>query len=600
VNVSPANGGTITSPSFGNLVKYPASFTCSNSYVLTAVPNSSANYKFDRWGGSVSGSTNPITVKADAVKSVTAYFVFKTNPVALQGAKSLVDGSKDVLVVDVSSASNFAASHILCAKNYVWNSGSNSFATSITNLGLYKEDDILLYEQNGANIAAAADYLAGQGFESLYYMTDGLDDWIAEGYETFTTAEDAVNCSSLPPLAYAGVDQDVDENQKVTLNGSGPIGASYAWTQVEGSTVSLSNPAAQKPTFTSPDLNGSDGELIFHLTVTDGGKKDTDSVTVNVNWNNAAPNANAGPDQTVTPGTLVSLNGSGSTDDENSIKSYQWTASSGTISPSLLNSTTATPSFTAPATSGWVLYELTVTDNGDLTDTDTVKITVQAAVVDPNNPPEANAGADQTVKEGATVILDSSGSTDTDGTIASRSWTQTGGTPAVTLPNPAAIKPIFTAPDVSASTVLTFTLTVTDDDGAIDMDTVSVTVNDDTTPPPAQNVAPTADAGSAQSVKENKTVTLDGSGSTDSDGTIASYAWTQTDSTGITVVLSNSSAAKPTFTAPDVDAATTLTFALIVTDNQGASSASDTVSVNVTESSGGGGGGGCFINSLVD
>jgi hypothetical protein len=204
------------------------------------------------------------------------------------------------------------------------------------------------------------------------------------------------------------------------------------------------------------------------------------------------------------------------------------------------------------------------------------------------------------VKEGATVILDSTGSTDADGTIASRAWTQTGGTPAVTLSNPAAIKPVFSAPDVSVSTVLTFTLTVTDNDGATDTDIVTVTVNDDSTPPPAQNKAPTADAGPDQSVKEDSTVTLNGTGSTDPDGTITSYAWTQTDSTGITVVLSNSSAAMPTFTAPDVDASTTLIFALIVTDNDGVSSSPDSVSITVTESSGGGGGGGCFINSLAD
>jgi rhodanese-related sulfurtransferase len=489
VDVSPANGGDINVAGQGIPAKYPASWTCSSSYTLTAVPNSSANYRFDRWGGSVSGSTNPITVMADVVKSVTAYFVLKTEAVSLQEAKNLIDVSKDVLVLDVSSTSNFAASHMLCAKNYVWNSGSNSFSTSITNLSPYKEDDILIYEQNGTNTDDTADYLAGQGFTSIYYMTDGLDDWIAEGYETFTTAEDAANCTSLPPLAYAGADQNVNENQNVTLNGSGSSsGVSYAWTQVEGSTVSLSNPAAQKSTFTSPDLNGGDSELIFHLTVTDGsGKKDTDSVTVNVNWNNAAPNANAGPDQTVSYGAMVTLNGSASSDPENSIASYQWMAFSGTIMPTLLNSSTATPSFTAPSKAGWVIYELTVSDNGGLTDTDTVRIYVEEGA---NNSPTADAGNNQAVTEGATVTLDGSGSTDSDGTIASREWTQTAG-PAVQLSNKSAVKPTFTAPDVTTSTAITFSLTVTDDDGAADSDTVTVTVNDTGAVPVDPPSAPT-------------------------------------------------------------------------------------------------------------
>ena len=587
---------------------YTGSCGYSSGTVLNIQAVPVATYKFDHWSGSLSGSTNPTTITMSSSKSVTAYFTLKTESVSLQETKNLLDGTKDVLVLDVSSTSNFAASHMLCAKNYVWNSGSNSFSTSITTLSPYKEDDILIYEQNGTNTAAAAGYLAGQGFESLYYMTDGLDDWIAEGYETFTTGNypggDSDICTSLSPMANAGEEKSVDEKQPVTLDGSGSSsGVTYSWLQVGGvNDVELLNPTASKPTFMTPDLNDGDDTLVFQLTVTRGGDTDTDRVTVNVNWNNADPNANAGPDQTVTPGATVMLDGSASTDLEDSIVSYQWTLSGGSGTfPSSLNG--PTPSFTAPATSGWVIYKLTVTDNGvglDAgSDTDTVKITVQAEVVDPNDPPEAVAGSDQAVTEGQVVTLDGSGSKDSDGTIASRLWIQTAGTPAVTLlPNSGAIRPSFTAPSVTVATLLTFTLTVTDNDGDSDSDIVKITVNDDGIP--AQNETPTADAGAAQSVKENKTVTLDGSGSTDPDGTIVSYTWTQTDSTGITVALSNSSAAKPTFTAPDVDAATILTFTLVVTDNEGASSASDTVSITVTESSGGGGGGGCFINSLVD
>lgn len=572
------------------------------NYSLTAVPNTAANYKFDRWGGSVSGSANPISVSvSDGAKNVTAYFKLKTEPVSLQGAKNLIDGNKDLLVIDVSSASDYANSHMLCAKNYIWSSGSNSFSTSITGLSPYKDDDILVYDQNGRLSENAADYLAGQEFTSIYYMTDGLTDWIAEGYETFATADDGGKCTSLSPLAYAGADQDVNENVTVTLRGQGsdPDGGavSFAWSQIEGNTVSLSNANAAQPTFKAPDLNGSDDTLIFHLTVTNGsGKKDTDSVTVKVNWNNAPPAANAGPDQTVTPGATVTLNGSGSSDPENSIVSYQWNVSGGAGTfPSSLNG--QVPSFTAPNTEGWAIYTLTVTDNGGESDSDTVRITVQSEPVDPNDPPVADAGANQTVTEGDTVTLTGS-ATDSDGTISSYAWTQTGGTPTVTLSNPSAQNSTFTAPDVSTSTILTFTLTVTDNEDATDTDTVTVTINDDDTTP-IPNVLPTADAGSDQSVKKGKIVTLDGSGSTDSDGTIASYAWTQTDATGITVNLSNNSAAKPTFTAPDVDTPTTFTFGLVVTDNEGAVSEADVVGINVTASSGGGGGG-CFIDSLAD
>lgn len=96
----------------------------------------------------------------------------------------------------------------------------------------------------------------------------------------------------------------------------------------------------------------------------------------------------------------------------------------------------------------------------------------------------------------------------------------------------------------------------------------------------ASNVAPTANAGTDQTgVEPYATVTLNGTGSSDSDGTIASYAWTQT--AGTTVTLSSSTAASPTFTAPAKVAAGTLTFSLVVTDNLGATSTADTVNVAI-------------------
>jgi hypothetical protein len=94
----------------------------------------------------------------------------------------------------------------------------------------------------------------------------------------------------------------------------------------------------------------------------------------------------------------------------------------------------------------------------------------------------------------------------------------------------------------------------------------------------ASNAAPTANAGTDQvDVEPYTTVTLTGSG-TDSDGTIASYAWTQTG--GTTVTLSGTGTTR-TFTAPALMAGDTLTFTLVVTDNLGATSTADTVTVTV-------------------
>ncbi len=90
-----------------------------------------------------------------------------------------------------------------------------------------------------------------------------------------------------------------------------------------------------------------------------------------------------------------------------------------------------------------------------------------------NQAPIANAGNDQMVVGGESVILAGSGS-DTDGTIASYTWTQTAGsTVAITNGDTAAAS--FDAPNAAES--LTFTLVVTDDDGASSSDSVTITVS---------------------------------------------------------------------------------------------------------------------------
>ena len=75
-----------------------------------------------------------------------------------------------------------------------------------------------------------------------------------------------------------------------------------------------------------------------------------------------------------------------------------------------------------------------------------------------------------------------------------------------------------------------FRLKVTDNDGASSEDQVTVTVN------PKPNVAPVAKAGSDMAITlPTNTVTLSGNGSTDSDGTIASYQWTKVSGPAATI-----------------------------------------------------------------
>ncbi|MCU0564687.1 MAG: hypothetical protein MUE48_12220, partial [Desulfobacterales bacterium] len=58
--------------------------------------------------------------------------------------------------------------------------------------------------------------------------------------------------------------------------------------------------------------------------------------------------------------------------------------------------------------------------------------------------PTANAGSDKSVNPGALVSLDGSRSSDSLGTIITYAWTQTGGSPAARLDNPASKVAKFT------------------------------------------------------------------------------------------------------------------------------------------------------------
>lgn len=136
---------------------------------------------------------------------------------------------------------------------------------------------------------------------------------------------------------------------------------------------------------------------------------------------------------------------------------------------------------------------------------DRVKAHYAASAVAPNVKPTAAAAGSCVA---ADCSFDATGSTDVDGTVSGYTWdfgdgnTGTGATATHTY---------------AASGSYSATVTVTDDDGATATATVQVQA---TVPPP--NQAPTAviAAGCA-----NGTCQVDGSGSSDPDGSIAGYAW---------------------------------------------------------------------------
>ena len=94
----------------------------------------------------------------------------------------------------------------------------------------------------------------------------------------------------------------------------------------------------------------------------------------------------------------------------------------------------------------------------------------------------------------------------------------------------------------------------------------------------AVNQPPVANAGPDQSVAAGATCILEGSNSSDSDGTITSYSWRKV--SGPTIALANANQAVASFIAPSESTIQTLVFELTVTDDDGATS-TDTVTVTV-------------------
>ena len=169
-----------------------------------------------------------------------------------------------------------------------------------------------------------------------------------------------------------------------------------------------------------------------------------------------------------------------------------------------------------------------------------------------NQPPTASFTATPT---NLSVAFDGSGSSDPDGSVASYSWDFGDGSPAGSGATP--------QHTYASGGTYHVTLTVTDNQGA------TGTVEHDVTVTPPPNQPPTA---AFTSSANGFTASFDGSGSSDPDGSVASYSWDFGDGS------SAGSGATPqhTYAAPG-----TYQVTLTVTDNQGATG-SVTKAVTVT------------------
>lgn len=185
---------------------------------------------------------------------------------------------------------------------------------------------------------------------------------------------------------------------------------------------------------------------------------------------NQAPVADAGLDIDAIVTDPIPLDGSGSYDPDGDTLEYEWSFITMPIgsSATLINETRDEASFYADIP-GVYLIELVVRD-GSASASDQVQVNV----AEENEPPVANAGPDQNVDVGDTVLLNGSNSYDPDGDALTFSWTIAGapGASSSFLDSPASALTEF-VPDVSGTYIVQ--LVVSDGISTSAVDSVLVT-----------------------------------------------------------------------------------------------------------------------------
>ena len=345
------------------------------------------------------------------------------------------------------------------------------------------------------------------------------------------------------PIANAGGPYVVDEGASITLDASGSTDpdnniVAYDWDLNNDGLYDDAN--GETISFSFAD----DGMHTIAVKVTDdNGAYGIDSTIVTVN--NAPPTVDLGGPYEVDEGSSVILDLSESTGLGQDIVAYEWDLDNdGQYDDA--SGETATFSRTD---SGSYTVSVKVTDDHGCYGTDNTTINVS------NVAPSANAGGPYMVDEGASIILDVSGSTDPGNDIVSYSWD---------LDNDGLFEDALGG-SVGFSQVndgsYTVSVKVIDADGAEDTDIATVTVN---------NVAPTADAGGTYEGDVGETIILDAHGSNDPGKDIILYEW-DLDGDGI---YHDASEATAEFTRiKDGD----YTVSVRVTDDDGESNTSDAV-----------------------
>ncbi|HSN03387.1 MAG TPA: PKD domain-containing protein, partial [Nitrospira sp.] len=324
----------------------------------------------------------------------------------------------------------------------------------------------------------SAAVLANPGTVSPTFTVDRAGDYIAQlivndGIVDSDPAQVKISTNQVAPVADAGPNQAVIRNALVTLDGSRSSDGNgdpltYTWsltTRPAGSTAALANATTVHPTFIVDQLGNYTAQLIVN-----DGHVNSRAAEVTISTSNVAPVANAGPNQTVGPGTPVTLDGSGSTDANRDPLTYSWSLLSiPTGSAAILaNATTVHPTFTVDR-AGDYIAQLIVNDGVVDSAPATVRISTS------NVAPVANAGPNRTVLPGTLVTLDGSQSTDANGDPLTYSWSllsKPANSGSVVLTNPGTVHPTFTVDRQAGDYIVQLIV----NDGTVNSAPVTVTI----------------------------------------------------------------------------------------------------------------------------
>ena len=327
-----------------------------------------------------------------------------------------------------------------------------------------------------------------------------------------TVATQQLTVRNAPPTASFTVSDDTPvRGQTVNFNATasdfdGEI-TSFQWAFGDGTTASGRNVTHAYPATTSL------GAKTVTLTVTDSANETAVS-TQQLTLQNAPPTASFSiSDPTPARGQTVSFDVT-ATDPDGDIASYHWNFGDGTTS----NGQDVTHAYPAATSLGAKTVTLTVTDGANQTAVVSHQLTVQ------NAPPKpAFSVSDPTPDVGQTVSFNGSASSDFEGSIADtdHDWdlngdgsfertgkTQTG---SYTTPGPVTVR-----------------LQVTDSNGAKEIATQTIVVNDNAAPTAVMTVSHVDKPGGVPGVLDvGETVTFDGSrsGAGEPSDTISGYAW---------------------------------------------------------------------------